>query len=803
MPHRIASVAVDHASYSYDKLYDYLVPDGLTLEAGMRVVVPFGRGADRLGLVTALREQPEVDSRLRSILAAADTEPMLDSHLLALLRWLRDNTYCTWWDAVRVLLPAGMGQRLDLCYTATASPPDHELTGREQELLAELARKRKPATAAAFAEKFPDAAELLERLALCGAATGEQLVTRRAGDATVTMVELADDWESALLTPKQRIAAELLSTLGETSVKELCYYAGVTKGVVDNLVGAGAAQYYTQETFRDPFATADRANPAPPPPLTDTQQRAVERLWQQYNNDSGSVSLLYGVTGSGKTQVFLELAHRVVQSGKQAIVLVPEISLTPQTIEKFHSHFGERVAVLHSALSLTERLDEWKRIKKNLVDVVVGTRSAVFAPLGRLGLVVIDEEQEHTYRSESSPRFDARDVARVRVKLAGGLLLLASATPSVDSYHRATTSEYTLVELDGRYGTARLPDVTILDMRVNTSATEGLSELLCEEILYNLSHNEQTILLMNRRGHSTSVKCMSCHKPAECPNCSVALKYHAANNRLMCHYCGYSEAVQGRCSECGSEYMRFSGLGTQKVEEELRARFPDARVLRMDADSTMQKLSHQRSLGDFRDGNYDIMVGTQMVAKGLNFPNVTLVGVLGIDQSLYSDDFRSYERVFSLITQVVGRSGRDGNKPGRAFIQTYTPENPIILAAAQQQFANFFHDEIASRKFSLYPPYCRLYCVGISGVVENDAAKGAQAVMGELQRLLSQEYTDIPVRLLGLSPEAVYKVAGRYRYHIIVKVRHDKRTRQLFSHLLEWCGKGVPDGVTVFVNPNY
>lgn len=798
----IASVAVERAAYSYDKLYDYLIPEELHVCAGMRVVVPFGHGGDRMGFVLQTRsETPQ--TALKQISAVSDTEPLLDAPMLTLLRWLKEATFCTWFDALRAALPAGLGQRLNTCYTATGSEPNRPLSAREQSLLALLQKKRKPAAASALEQSFPDAAMLLESLCEAGAATAEQLVLRRAGDRTVTMVALLDGWQDCLLTPKQQAAAEMLSQMGESSVKELCYYAGVGKQVVDNLVAAGAAAYYEHESLRNPFADTPQADPGGLPPLTAEQQSAAESLWRRYCEKPGSTALLFGITGSGKTQVFLELVRRVAEQGRQAIVLVPEISLTPQTIEKFHCSFGKRVAVLHSSLSVTERLDEWKRIKSGAVDVVVGTRSAVFAPVRKLGLVVIDEEQEHTYRSENSPRYDAREAAQLRIRLSGGLLLLASATPSVESYYRAAVSgEYALAELSERYGAARLPDVTILDMRSSISAAEGLSEQLCEEMLYNLEHGEQTILLMNRRGHSTQVKCMSCHKPAECPNCSIALKFHAANNRLMCHYCGYSEPVQQACSSCGSSYIRYSGLGTQKIEEELHARFPQARVLRMDADTTMQKLSYQQKLGEFSQGGYDIMVGTQMVAKGLNFPNVTLVGVLGIDQSLYSDDFRSYEKTFSLITQVVGRSGRS-LKPGRAFIQTYTPENPIILAAAQQQYKSFFHDEIASRKLALYPPFCRLFCVGISSAVETEAAEAAEAVMGGLERLLREKYSDIPVRLLGLSTESVYKVAGRFRYRILVKVKQSPRTRQLFAELLRWCHSGLPQGVSVFVNPNF
>lgn len=800
---KIAKVAIEHASYSYDKLYDYLIPDGITVTAGMRVVVPFGRGGDRMGFVVEAGEQGAGTLKLKPLRAVCDPEPVLGEELLLVLRWLKENTFCTWFDALRVLLPAGLGQRLDLGYTATGETTSQPLTEREAAVLSLVMGRKKAVTAAQLEGDYPDSGALLAALAAKGLLQEQQLVLRRVQDQTITMVRLLPDWEQALLTPKQQAAAEILAGSGDSSVKELCYFAGVQKGVVDKLVAQDCAEYYLEESYRDPYGNSARAveGSEARSPLSDEQQQAAEALWKQYRQGEGGTALLYGVTGSGKTQVFLELCDRVIRAGRQVIVMVPEISLTPQTIEKFHSYYGERVAVLHSSLSLAERLDEWKRIARGMVDVVVGTRSAVFAPLPSLGLVVLDEEQEHTYQSESAPRFDAREVARLRIRYGRGLLLLASATPSVESYYRATTGEYGLVTLTQRYGTARLPHVTILDMGSQQSPVEGLSQALCEEILYNLEHGEQTILLMNRRGHSTQVKCMSCHKPAECPNCSISLKFHAANNRLVCHYCGYSIPIPTACPACGSEYMRYSGLGTQKVEEELHQRFPDARVLRMDMDTTMRKFSHQRLFADFRDQKYDIMVGTQMVAKGLNFPNVTLVGVLGVDQYLYSEDFRSYERTFSLVTQVVGRSGRS-DKPGRAFLQTYTPESPILLAAAQQQYANFFHDEIYSRKTLLYPPFCRLFCVGVSGLDEAATEAAATGAMGELERLLREEYTDIPVRLLGLSQCAVYRVAGKFRYQILIKVKQNKRTRQLFATLLEWCGKTAPVGVTVYINPS-
>jgi len=805
----LAKVAVENTAYHFDKLYDYLVPPDLALVPGQRVVVPFGRGRSprRMGLVLELApaDPTALSPAIKPIHSAADPEPVLDSEMLSLLRWLKAETFCTWFDGLKVLLPGGYGMR-----TRTAWVPcrgaDYDETSLSPEaarVLRYLLARKKPVPQ----EELLDALGLcrdhpaLEELRQAGLAQSQDLLTRRVQDQKLQMVRLSADWEQAFLTPKQQTVLELLQQVGCASVKEVCYFTGITKGVVDNFVRSGAGEYFLEETYRDPYRDA-----APAPPgeiaLSPQQQAALETLTQTYRRHDGSTALLFGVTGSGKTQVFMGLIDRALAAGEQAIVLVPEISLTPQTIRKFHGYYGKRVAVLHSGLSMSQRLDEWKRAKRGLVDVVVGTRSAVFAPLPRLGLMVVDEEQEHTYQSESSPRFDAREAARVRMRLRKGTTLLCSATPSVESYYHAQKGDYALVELPRRYGAARLPSVTILDMQSQAVPVEGLSEELCQEIDRNLRSGEQTILLMNRRGYSTQVKCIACHTTVECPSCSITMKYHSANNRLMCHYCGYSEPVPRVCPSCGSQFMKYSGLGTQRVEEVLKDRWPEARVLRMDMDTTMRRDSHEKLLSQFRAGEYDIMVGTQMVAKGLDFPNVTLVGVLTVDQMLYSDDFRSYERTFSLVTQVVGRCGRD-KLPGRAFIQTYTPENPILLAAASQQYQAFYREEIETRKFHLYPPFCRLYCIGITGEVLEDAEAAAKALLELTKTRLREDYPDLPVRLLGLSQGTVFRVAGRYRYKILVKTIRSPQTRALFSGLLETAGKEFPKGVAVFVDPQY
>ncbi len=804
----VAKIAVENAAYHFDKLYDYAIPPGMDLRPGMRVAVPFGRGGRRIGLVVETADAPEDPHQpLKAVLQATDPAPVLTPELLMLLKWLKATTFCTWFDALSVLLPAGYGQRVRKAYIlrrGAEADPD-SLTEEQVRILEVLRGRRVPAGEEELGEAMGLTREkllpLLTALEDAGLIAGEEEVRRRVQDQTQRMVRLLEEWENCRLTPRQQEVARLLSRTGPASVKEICYFAGATKGVVDKLVASGAAEYYEEETYRDPWDGA-----LPPreerSPLSPCQQAAAETLYARWRQGNGGTALLYGVTGSGKTQVFLDLIDRVLSQGRRAIVLVPEISLTPQTIRRFQGLYGRRVAVLHSGLSLSERLDEWKRVRRGLADVVVGTRSAVFAPVPDLGLIVIDEEQEHTYKSESAPRFDARDAARARMRYNGGLTVLASATPSVESYYHAQRGEYTLVELEQRYGAARLPDVTILDMRGQVQEAEGLSQYLCEEILRNLEQGEQTILLMNRRGHSTQAVCMNCHTPIQCPHCSITLKYHAANQRLMCHYCGYSQPMPQACPACGSQMIRYTGAGTQKIEEELHSRFPQARVLRMDADTTLRKFSHQRYLEDFGAGKYDIMIGTQMVAKGLDFPNVTLVGVLGLDQALYSDDFRSYERVFSLITQVVGRSGRD-RLPGRAILQTYTPENPVLVAAAAQRYQDFFRDEIQSRKLHLYPPFCALYCIGVTGPDQKETQAAARRVLAELERRLREQFPGLPARLLGLSEGMILRVAGRYRYKVLLKTVRCPQTRQLLSELLADCGREAPRGVGIFVDPGY
>ena len=799
----VARVAVEKTTCRFDKLFDYAIPEGMTLSAGVRVMVPFGRGGRRVGLVVELADAPESDTPLKPVAAVLEEEPVLTEEGLFLLRWLRENTFCTWFDALSVLIPAGYGLRgLTGWSLVRGVPLPEDLSPTEQQVLSALKPRRKAVAAAELAEALGLTLDALplERLEALGLLRREEVVERRIGDKTLQMVRLSGT-EPERLTPKQRQVYELLEQVGCGSIREICYFAGVTRGVVEKLVQQGVAESYEQEVLRTP-TSEETVPPEPPPTLTEEQTAAVETLWQGFT-EGGRTGLLYGVTGSGKTAVYLTLAHRVLAEGRRCIVLVPEISLTPQTIRRFLAAFGRRVAVMHSALSLSERLDEYKRIRRGEVDVVVGTRSAVFAPVEKLGLIIVDEEQEHTYRSEKAPRYDAGEIARLRARRQGGLCVLASATPSIETAYRAEKGEYLLAKLTHRYGGAPLPDVTILDLRERAMAAEALSEELCEELMQNLGRGEQSILFVNRRGYSATATCMSCHQPLECPHCSISLKFHAANGRLMCHYCGYSTEVPKACPACGSRLMRYSGVGTQKVEEALKLRFPQARILRMDQDTTMRKDSHQKLLSAFGRGDYDILIGTQMVTKGLDFPKVTLVGVLTPDQMLYADDFRSYERTFSLITQVVGRGGRR-ELPGRAFLQTYQPDHPVLTAAARQDYPAFYKTEAETRKLLLYPPFCRLYCLGFWGENEGEVKAAGQAVLRLLERLLPAEYPELPVRLLGLAPANVLRVAGRYRYKLLIKGKNSPRMRELLWRLYTEPELAAPmRGVVLTIDPNY
>lgn len=787
---------MDKAAYHFDKLYSYAIPVqyASVLQPGMRVLVPFGGGnRKRQGMVLS-RGPVESLEKLKPVHALLDQEPVLSAEMLRLVNFLKETTFCSYFDAVKAILPGGIGYRMQYDYGLNPlwDKNTEALSDDERVLAAYLENGKGMMPEEKLLGMMGLSAEsgLLHKMVQKGVLVREETAKRRMKDETVRMLALSlpeEGIEQIRLTEKQKAVIEFLQTVETASVKETVYFTGVTEAVMKSLQKKGLLYYYDAEVLRQNGIASQRKEL---PELTEMQERAFESLSSALSQNQNSTALLYGITGSGKTQVYLKLIAETVQQGKQAIVLVPEISLTPQAIENFTAYFGDQVAIMHSGLSLGERMDQWKKIRSGQVSIAVGTRSAIFAPFPALGLVIIDEEQEHTYKSEASPRFHARDVAKFRCAQHNCLLVLASATPSVESYYHAQKGHYRLVKLNQRYGAARLPDVEVVNM--SEELQEGNDSLLSRPLLMqmeqNLQKGEQTILLLNRRGYHAKVICTGCGTAASCPNCSIAMTYHSANGRLMCHYCGYTRPMEENCPECGGKYLRFMGVGTQKLEEELQERFPEARILRMDADTTMTKNAHSEKFAAFAAGEYDIMVGTQMVAKGLNFPQVTLVGVLSADASLFGDDYKSQERTFSLITQVIGRSGR-GDKPGRAMIQTYVPDNRVIEQASCQDYNGFFSEEILNRKVMLYPPFCTICAIGFSGPLESQVIGAAKSFLADLKETAKAHYPQLPLRVLGPTANMIVKVSGKYRYKILIKCKNTADFRRMIAELLVRAGK--------------
>lgn len=801
----VVGVAIENTTYSFDKIFDYSVPDELTssVQRGRRVLVPFGSGNRKRQGMIMYRRESDTDG-LKSVLSVLDKSPVLTPEMLRLAEFMKRRYFCTYYDAIRTMLPAGINYNITTLYQAVKGVDTEQLSDSELQTYNYVLARKNPVKKETVLADLGLEEAVLQSLCGKGFLRKTDEAFRKIGDAVLKMVAVNDDADlsSVKLSPKQNSVLETLMTAGAASVKELCYYTGVTPSVVDNLVKKNLAFYYEDEVFRSVENNSYSENK--PLVLTDEQNSAFENILSDYRSGEAKVSLLYGITGSGKTSVFLKLIEQVVSDGRDVIVMVPEIALTPQFIGIFKAKFGDDVAVFHSGLSLGERLDEYKRVLRGMARIAVGTRSAVFAPFKNLGMIIIDEEQEHTYKSESSPRYHAREIAKFRVNENKAVLLLSSATPDIESFYNAKKGVYSLNILRNRYGKAILPEVRIVDMNDELAEgnTTGFSRELATLLEENLNHNRQSILLLNRRGHNTFALCSNCRETISCPNCSISLTYHSANNKLMCHYCGYSMNYKGECPTCHNHSIRFGGSGTQKIEQELSELFPQARVLRLDADSTMRKSSHERLISAFSRGDYDILIGTQMVAKGLNFPNVTLVGVLNPDSMLYADDYRSYERTFSLLTQVVGRSGR-GESKGVAVIQTFTPENNVISMAASQDFEKFYNNEIVIRKAMLYPPFAEICMVGF--VSDNHAAviRSSKSFMNDLVSRAKAQYSDIPLRLLGPSPAAIAKISNKYRYKIIIKCRNDKRFRSLLSQtLLQYNSNKENKNTTVYIDMN-
>ena len=806
-----ARIAVSGVTYWVDKPYTYTVPEVLfeRVRPGVRVAVPFGGSRPREGIVLALGG--ETDKRLKPILDVLDDEPLLTERQLRLALWMRERFFCTVMDGIRAMLPAGLWYRVspvycladgadkDCAYAAAGKNSSERLV--LDAVFGHEGRCELSDIESVFGSKNPGPA--LASLVKKGILIADAEATKRAADKTIQKVTLTIPPKEALAQAdknrralRQGAILRVLAELGTASVADICYFTGATRETVKTLEKKGFVAISRQEVYRRP--TYDVGEHKPMPTLNNDQQRAFEGIRDLVDSGKPQAALLFGVTGSGKTTIYIRLIDEVLRKGRAAILLVPEIALTPQMLQTFSRYFGDNVAVLHSSLSMGERYDEWKRIRSGDARLVIGTRSAIFAPVSDPGIIILDEEQEDTYKSENTPRYHARDIAKYLCAHANATLLLGSATPDVRSRYYAQTGRYSFFCLPGRYNQMQLPEVRIADMKreLKRGNSTSISSLLREEIAENLERDEQTILFLNRRGASKMVTCVECGYIYKCPNCTASMTYHSVGNRLICHYCGHVRGLDKACPDCGGK-LSFVGTGTQKIVEELGELFPDVPVLRMDTDSVAPVGSHRTLFEKFRVEKIPILVGTQMVTKGLNFENVTLVGVLSADQSLYAGDYRAGERTFSLITQVIGRSGRF-EKPGRAVIQTFTPENEIIRQAARQDYNSFFEGEIALRELTETPPFSEIYVLTAMGTDESAVLRCCRDVR-DIMRRLTRDMDG--AKVLGPAPLPVAKVGGVWRYRVTVSCPEGSPIRSAIGQALVACNNSkIYRGVSLYAD---
>ncbi len=811
----IAKIAVSAANFAIDKPYSYFVPDGMAVQAGTRVIVPFGRG-NRLceGVVLGLGEQTQ--EKLKFVEQVLDAEPLVDDKMLRMAAFMRQRYFCTFYEAVRTMLPAGLWFQVKDTFSLTQNRTWQDTPPRQKDactLLQFLQECGGQASGQLLQQTLPEEGAFEKAIAYLLKKkwiTGSRDFARRTKDMTEQVATLVASPGEAMAyashRPKnalmQKNVLELMCSVGSASVKEICYFTGAKPAVLRRLAELG----YVSLTQR-PVLRCREIQPAKIDPnmtLNAEQARAFEGLQSQLQSASPGAALLYGVTGSGKTAVYIRLIQSCLAQGKQAILLVPEIALTPQLLGVMAAWFGETVAVLHSSLPATERYDQWKRVRSGQAKVVVGTRSAVFAPCQDLGLIILDEEQEHSYKSENNPRYNAREVALFRGVKYNALVVLGSATPSVETMYHAKQGDYRLYTMTHRYGGRTLPQVEIVDMRyqLEQGNADALSYPLQDAIGAAAEHGQQSILFLNRRGTSRGLVCVDCRESPECPRCSARLTYHSANNRLMCHYCGHSQPVAERCPVCGGP-MKQIGTGTQKVEAELKQLFPGMQVERMDADTVNAVNTHEKILNRFQKENIPVLVGTQMVAKGLNLPNVTLVGVLDGDLSLYSHSYRAAETTFNMLTQVVGRAGR-GQQAGRAMIQTFVPEHQVITLAAKQDYDGFYDMEITLRKLQNLPPFGDLVHLTFTGQDERQVLHGAAELAASLRACLQMPpYNQPNSSLLGPAPCPIPKINYHFRYRLTLRCRMDKALRDLLAHMLRQFSMNKENrGVTVFADVN-
>ncbi len=802
-----AGVHILNAPYQIDKEYDYSIPLHLLekLEVGSIVVVPFGVGNRNVpAVVSSLKSECEYE-RIKPILSLVSDNMSIGSELYGICEFMKNRFFCSIGEAAKTVLPSGFSVKTSVYYSATEDKDTDALSSPARDIV-DFISENSQVSESALKAKFGKGVAALKALTAKGYLTRETKADCRTNTKSDRYVRLLLDKDAlstifeerrSIYTPKQKAAISELIKNPLTPIDELCELSGVGESVVRELVKKGTAEITPIPKDRNPYRDITKSK-SEAFTLSHSQKKAYDTLIGLYKDKEAKAALLHGVTGSGKTNIVQALIDVCTKDGKSAIVLVPEIALTSQAVGIFVARYGDAVAVLHSGLSAGERLDAWKRVKRGDAKVVLGTRSAIFAPCENIGLIVIDEEQDSSYKSDMTPRYHARDIARYRCAKGGALMLLSSATPSVESYYKAKNGAYTLVELSERYGSAVLPTVELCDMRDNegefspADKDENIitQKLICDKLLCEIQKNiecgEQSVLFINRRGYKSHLSCHKCGFVLECPNCSVSMTYHkygyGHGGKMVCHYCGHTSPLPEKCPVCESEHLSTLGTGTQMLDEQIAAYFPTARILRMDADTTSGKFSHDAILEKFKNGEADILLGTQMVTKGHDFEKVSLVGVINADASLHLPDFRANEKTFSLLTQVIGRAGR-AKLPGRAYIQTYSPDHEILELSKTQNYRDFYESEIRLRKAALYPPFCDMIVVNFTSEIDSDVHLAAGAFSRSLDEALEGDFKDVKIIVFGPFEAGIYKVAGRYRMRFVLKCRNNSRTRELLSLL--------------------
>ncbi len=808
MENRYAKIHLLDNPYCIDNEYTYFVPHDLSdsVKVGSFVVVPFGNSnRTQIGLVVETHCN-EPATRTKSIKTIISDEVKLTNTDLELCRFMKEQTLCTIGDAVHSMIPAGALSGITVSYKATSNK-DYE--GAFADVLFYI-QDQKIVSKNALEEKFGiEAIKATTYLLNNGLIEKDVIIKNKtvgkdkkyytpsvSNDELASLLGEGDsvDGFKKLRSEMHREILSLLALRERMFIDDIKAELNCTDAQISALEKKGYIAKETESVYRNPYEHKTRVNHAKELLLSDEQKNAFNTLSSMLDADKPSCALLHGVTGSGKTCVMMKIIDHALAKERGVIMLIPEISLTPQTVELFCSRYGSRVAIIHSSLSQGERLDAYMRIKRGEADLVIGTRSAVFAPVKDLGLIIIDEEQEHTYKSDNNPKYHARDIARFRVAKSNSLLLLASATPSVESYKKAVDGQYTLIELKNRYGKAKLPRVELADMREELRAGNGMgiSLPLLDAIGTTLHKKEQTILFLNRRGYHNFVSCASCGEAITCPNCSVSMTHHTDRiyhkSELVCHWCGKHMPVPTICPECGSEHIKPMGIGIQLIEQKIKELYPMVNTIRMDTDTTSSKNAYDTMLSDFRSHKAEILLGTQMVTKGHDFPDVTLVGILGADTSLYLNDYRANEKTFSMLTQVIGRAGRS-EKEGRALIQTMNPDHDVIILACKQDYKTFFSNEIQTRKLLSYPPFCDIVLLTLSGEIESAVMKDSKLLSDMLREKINTTHKDIPLVCYGPFEAPVYKLDGKYRMRIVIKTKLNKRSREMFSEIYKAFGK--------------